>query len=621
MLSTLFSICVLLFSSSPIGGTLPGRRSKNKPIKDSGSSGPDRDKSSGSRKSERTKSRERIARKPSKELLRIQNFSDSSDEDFRLTARKEFQSIKRRGSKYSDSRSPNDQSLQAVERKEEKLVTDGASSKTDIASSVSPSSSKRSPNISRQSPKKSSRKSRHSPETQRKKTPPPPPTKSLNMQIKEFIKHSSPPKTRKISESSNSNFDAFNHTSSSKLSHSFSKEHEKSPSSSSKQGSFSQPYSGLSYDDYEYYHPRRSSKEVLDFTSSRKCLDNNRSGEIEQAQLQHQRKQAREDRGYRTDESHYKRKDELRQCQCPSPRARSPPHEREEKEVFDFTSKKLSQLSTATLGRKSRGKDSKVDITRKDVEIHSSSPLVKSPRRKEERNVFDFSVADGSEYATLRKRKSGKRREGFTSGSDRERREVLDFTSERRDILDFTSTSRLDASSANTSQELLNLKSSSEFLVCNSGSREMIQVRQPSEDKAIDPWPESSHLSLPRQKSDTNNEEFLQDNSTFRKVDFKTEKSFSPSRDTIEPPDLFNPSKQCGPSSEKCEENYEEEIVSHRKGGTLKHRYQCPLSILWQIVLNVFLTTSHKQRSKRIRNRSLEMVLDDFQGDNHSKSR
>ena len=189
--------------------------------------------------------------------------------------------------------------------------------------------------------------------------------------------------------------------------------------------------------------------------------------------------------------------------------------------------------------------------------------------------MFDFSVADGSEYATLRKKKSGKRREvlDFTSGSDRERREVLDFTSERRDVLDFTSTSRLDASSANTSQELLNLKSSSEFLVSKSGSREMIQARQPSEDKAIDPWPESSHLSLPRQKSDTNNEEFLQETSTFRKVDFKTEKSFSPSRDTIEPPDLFNPSKQCGPSSEKCEEKYEDEIVSHRKGGTLKHRY------------------------------------------------
>ena len=535
-------------------------------MKDSGSSGPDRDKSSGSRKSERTKSRERIARKPSKELLRIQNFSDSSDEDFRLTARKEFQSIKRRGSKYSDSRSPNDQSLQAVERKEEKLVTDGASSKTDIASSVSPSSSKRSPNISRQSPKKSSRKSRQSPETQRKKTPPPPPTKSLNMQIKEFIKHSSPPKTRKISESSNSNFDAFNHTSSSKLSHSFSKEHEKSPSCS-KQGSFSQPYPGLSYEDYEYYHPRRSSKEVLDFTSSRKCLDNNRSGEIEQAQLQHQRKQAREDRGYRTDESHYKRKDELRQCQCPSPRARSPPHEREEKEVFDFTSKKLSQLSTATLGRKSRGKDSKVDITRKDVEIHSSSPLVKSPRRKEERNVFDFSVADGSEYATLRKRKSGKRREGFTSGSDRERREVLDFTSERRDILDFTSTSRLDASSANTSQELLNLKSSSEFLVSKSGSREVLQPRQQSDDQ----WPDSEHLSLARQKSDANNEDISQDSSAYRKVDFKTELSFSPIRDTIEPPDLFNPSKQCGPGSDAHGDD--QQFVSPRTGGTLKHRY------------------------------------------------
>ena len=547
----------LLLTSSPIGGTLPGRRSKHKALKDSGSSGQDRDKSSGSRKSERTKSGEKIARKPSKELLRIQNFSDSSDEDFRLTVRKEFHSMKRRGSKFSDP------SLQTADKKDEKHATDAASSKTDLASSVSPSSSKRSPNISRQSPKKSSRKSRQSPETQRKKTPPP--TKSLNMQIKEFIKHSSPPKTRKISESSNSNFDAFNHTSSSKLSHSFSKEQDKSLSPScSKQSSFSS-FPGQSYDDYEYYHPRRSSKEVLDFTSSRKSLDNPSKSESEQQP--HPRSQSREDGkttagGYKTDESHYKRKEELRQCQCVSPLTRSPSHNREEKEVFDFTSKKLSQLSTATLGRKSRAKENKVDITRKDVEIPSSA-LVKSPRRKEERNVFDFSVADGNEYATLRKRKSVNRREilDFTSSSDRERdrREVLDFTStsERRDVLDFTSTSRYDNSSANTSQELLNLKSSSEFLVSASGSQQE------------EPWPDSQHLSLPRQKSDTKNEETNPEQaSAFRKVDFKTDQSFSPIRDTIDPPDLFNPSKQFG------EDQLEQQYV--RKGGTLKHRYCSP---------------------------------------------
>lgn len=540
----------LLFTSSPIGGTLPGRRSKHKALKDSGSSGQDRDKSSGSRKSERTKSGERIARKPSKELLRIQNFSDSSDEDFRLAARKEFHSMKRRGSKFSDP------SLQTADKRDEKHATDGASSKTDLASSVSPSSSKRSPNISRQSPKKSSRKSRQSPETQRKKTPPP--TKSLNMQIKEFIKHSSPPKTRKISESSNSNFDAFNHTSSSKLSHSFSKEQEKSLSPScSKQSSFSS-FPGQSYDEYEYYHPRRSSKEVLDFTSSRKSLDNPSKSETEQ---QHQRSQSREDSktagGYKTDESHYKRKDELRQCQCVSPLTRSPSHNREEKEVFDFTSKKLSQLSTATLGRKSRSKENKVDITRKDVEIPSSS-LVKSPRRAGERNVFDFSVADGNEYATLRKRKTVNRREvlDFTSSSDRERdrREVLDFTStsERRDVLDFTSTSRYDNTSANTSQELLNLKSSSEFLSASGIQQE-------------EQWPDSQGLSLPRQKSDTNNDQINPDPaSALRKVDFKTEQSFSPIRDTIEPPDLFNPGKQSG------DDMHGQHYV--RKGGTLKHR-------------------------------------------------
>ena len=578
----------LLLTSSPIGGTLPGRRSKHKALKDSGSSGQDRDKSSGSRKSERTKSGEKIARKPSKELLRIQNFSDSSDEDIRLTVRKEFHSMKRRGSKFSDP------SLQTADKKEEKHATDAASSKTDLASSVSPSSSKRSPNISRQSPKKSSRKSRQSPETQRKKTPPP--TKSLNMQIKEFIKHSSPPKTRKISESSNSNFDAFNHTSSSKLSHSFSKEQDKSLSPScSKQSSFSS-FPGQSYDDYEYYHPRRSSKEVLDFTSSRKSLDNPSKSESEQQP--HPRSQSREDGkttagGYKTDESHYKRKEELRQCQCVSPLTRSPSHNREEKEVFDFTSKKLSQLSTATLGRKSRAKENKVDITRKDVEIPSSA-LVKSPRRKEERNVFDFSVTDGSEYATLRKKKkhlshSKHTREvlDFTSNSERKTdQSVMDFNSgsERRDVLDFTSTiSRVENSSLNTSQEMLHLKSSSEFLGSKSSSKEAVQRRHASDvhDKAIDPWPESSHLSLPRQKSDPRKDDYdsLGDSPVTSKADLSNKESL---RDTIDPPDLFNPNKVIAHMDDIDQDLYErsandvkpevEEPIYASRSGTLKHR-------------------------------------------------
>ena len=220
-------ILVFTRSGSPIGGTLPGRKSKNKPIKDSGSSGPDRDKSSGSRKSERTKSREKIARKPSKELLRIQNYSDSSDEDFRLPTRKEIPSRRHRSheTRYNN---------ETLDRKEvDKQIGEGASSKTDLASSLSPSSSKRSPNISHQSPKtnnspKRSRKTRHSPDLHRRKTQPIPTTKSLNMQIKDFIKHSSPPKNRKVSESSaNSHFDAFNHTSSSKLSHASFKEHDR----------------------------------------------------------------------------------------------------------------------------------------------------------------------------------------------------------------------------------------------------------------------------------------------------------------------------------------------------------------------------------------------------------
>ena len=140
---------------------MPGRKSKNKPIKDSGSSGPDRDKSSGSKKSERTKSRDKIARKPSKELLRIQNYTDSSDDDLNLMTRKEMISRK---SNSNSNESPYNNSNSNQDRREERCVTDGgASSKTDIASSLSPSSSKRSPNISRQcknshSPKKSSRK-------------------------------------------------------------------------------------------------------------------------------------------------------------------------------------------------------------------------------------------------------------------------------------------------------------------------------------------------------------------------------------------------------------------------------------------------------------------------------
>ena len=104
-----------MFPCSPMGGTLPGRRrSKNKPIKDSGSSGPDT-----SRKSERTKSREKIARKPSKELLRIQNYTDSSDEDFQMMTRKD--KLSRRSNSNSNNDSPY---TDTHDRKEDRLVTD-----------------------------------------------------------------------------------------------------------------------------------------------------------------------------------------------------------------------------------------------------------------------------------------------------------------------------------------------------------------------------------------------------------------------------------------------------------------------------------------------------------------
>ena len=574
---------------------MPGRKSKNKPIKDSGSSGPDRDKSSGSKKSERTKSRDKIARKPSKELLRIQNYTDSSDEDFNLMTRKEM--ISRRSnsnsneSPYNNNNNNNSNSNQ--DRKEERLVTDGgASSKTDIASSLSPSSSKRSPNISRHSknshsPKKSSRKTRQSPETLRRKTPPPPTSKSLNMQIKDFIKHSSPPRARKISESSNSQFDAFNHTSSSKLSHASFKEHERSPCS--KQSSLSQQYSGQyseNYEDYEYYHPRRSSKEVLDFTSSRKSLQEGKSSENEQVPFAKQH--SHEEKNHKAEDIYYKRKDDPhRHCQCPSPRRESsksfgdvpsPSLGRDEKEVFDFTSKKMSHYAGGTLTRRQRSKDSKNDAKQRqrtlDSEIYSSPTSIKTSRKqKDDRNMFDFSAADGSEYATLRKKrcsshkKHHSRDRELVSDCSRDYEkigDVLDFTSssDRRDVLEFSSATRVGNSSINNSQELLNVKSSTEFL-SKSSSKEFSQRRQISDavhDKSIDPWPESSTLSLPRQhkERDSRNKDYdsLGESPGNSKDDLNMKESLRDA--TIEPPDLFNTNKAVGHQNST---NPEDEIM------------------------------------------------------------
>merc|ERR1719319_943715 len=113
---------------SPQGGTLPNRKNKDRSRrpKDSGSSGNDRDRSSGSRKSDGRKS-DRIVRKPSKELLKIQNFTDSSEDEIRLSSNRD-PLLKRNGSnKVSDSRSYHEQ-LSYMDRKDDLVTGEGGSS-------------------------------------------------------------------------------------------------------------------------------------------------------------------------------------------------------------------------------------------------------------------------------------------------------------------------------------------------------------------------------------------------------------------------------------------------------------------------------------------------------------
>ena len=349
---------------------MPHRRSKGKErkFKDSGSSGGDRDRSSGSRKSDRRKSGERIARKPSKELLKIQNFSNSSDDEcFALAKRGTID--RKSETKFSDSRSFYDQFDLHDWREDSRLTTDGTSSKTDLASSLSPSSFKRSPNINRSkmSPKHNSKRHSKSFDNPTKRAPTPPSSKSLNMQIKEFVKASSPPKSRKYSEASHSSFDAFNHISSTKV---VSKEVE---NNSSFQHTVQQ---SEPYDDYEYFHPRRSSKEVLDFTSSRKSNRDNRHNVDDKDKIR--RKSIKEEKGHKSDgsEGHSNRqqnqfqKEDLRNCRCLSPPvdneailtevSRSPSSVREDKEIFDFTSRKLN--CSTEKKQKAPSKESKFDI-------------------------------------------------------------------------------------------------------------------------------------------------------------------------------------------------------------------------------------------------------------------
>lgn len=204
--------------------------------------------------------------------------------------------------------------------------------------------------------------------------------------------------------------------------------------------------------------------------------------------------------------------------------------------------------------------------------------------------------------------------------------DVLDFTSssDRRDVLDFTSVTRAEKSSINNSQELLNVKSSTEFL-SKSNSKEFSQRRQISDsvhDKSIDPWPESSSLSLPRQnkEKDSRNMDYdsLGESPGNSKDDLNIKDSL---RDTtIEPPDLFNTNKTVGHQNSS---NPEDDIMlDHSKNypDIPMHLYQSKIDSEEPIYVrrSGTLKKSNKHRSKRIRNRSLEMVIDEV--DTSSKS-
>merc|ERR1719180_129423 len=191
-----------------------------------------------------------------------------------------------------------------------------------------------------------------------------------------------------------------------------------------------------------------------------------KSSKSEEKETVDRAKGFKEDKGHKSDgsEGHHRRKDpDFLQCQCLSPRKEietltedtSPSHNgREKKEVFDFTSKKMNPpLKT----RKQSSKEQKVDITRNDVEVNSSGSSMKSPRRKGERNVFDFGVRNESgmesEYATLRRKGAERsevegeyatlhRRGKKASGSsviEGEYATLKKKKSSRREVLDFTS--------------------------------------------------------------------------------------------------------------------------------------------------------------------------------------
>merc|ERR1719270_1798694 len=273
---------------------------------------------------------------------------------------------------------------------------------------------------------------------------------------------------------------------------------------------------------------------------------------------------------------------------------------------------------------------------------------MKSPsRRKEDRNVFDFGVRNESgmerEYATLRRKKSSRREVlDFTSGSSRE---VLDFTSsgDRREILDFTSNGRLGNGSANTSQEILNLKSSSEFLGSKCNSREVLN--QEGNGAAgltlIEPWQETclggsvdaqeGRWSCSASKENLNREML----------------SPQPPRETIDPPDLFNTNKIFRPnsSSGSVAESKKDVVHFEATSGEEKFCTDPELSLTGgsgnavpthiskpsrtSAEESTPITSAQRrknyktqtERSKRLRNRSLEMVLDETSGNESQEAK
>jgi hypothetical protein len=353
-----------------VGGTLPGKKSRERlrRSRDSGSSGADRDRSSGSRKSDsrHSKTSGNMVRKPSKELLKIQNFSDTSTEDLNnLLPVAKHPRAKRRGSKHNsgaeegavtanstdelqvmlslppddcvssntasmDKEQEEDSPKMGLAKNRQRASKSGrgeshyrSSSRPSTSSSGGVGSRNRSSGVSPEKKTAAWQQQQHSLEgaaaavgetgsvsLQQQQR------KSLNRQIKEFTR--SPPKARKLSGSCANfatNFDAFNHTSSLKLSghhsmHSASSFKETSGGAMSlnlvdverrvfeedvvvdvvpASGATSRSSGQFQFEEYyDYIHPRRSSKEVLDFTSSRKSqkdltkLEEDRGDEPEQ---------------------------------------------------------------------------------------------------------------------------------------------------------------------------------------------------------------------------------------------------------------------------------------------------------------------------------------------------